>query len=147
MEVIVRAGEESDVPDILRLVRNHAKEDYNFDIEENSVEKMRKEFDFFRSVVAEVDQKIIGMAIYSFTYRTWRGQGIYFDDIFVEKSYRKQGIGTQLMEFMLNDAKNVGIDRIYWMTSENNVKGRALYEKIGANIMPGKCDCNIGIKK
>ncbi len=143
----IRIANENDFPQIFDLIKKHANEDYNCQIMKNSLEKMNKEKDFFHCFVAEVGNKIVGMLIFCSVYRTWTGKSIYFDDIFVEKKYRKKGIGTMLMKAMFKFAEKNGIERVNWQTSENNKKGQAFYEKIGAEITLKKCDCNIYLQK
>jgi GNAT superfamily N-acetyltransferase len=50
-------------------------------------------------------------------------------DLFVDQACRKNGIGSELIEWLLKEMKSQGWGRVYWHTRENNYKARALYDK------------------
>jgi GNAT superfamily N-acetyltransferase len=52
----------------------------------------------FEVLLAELDRKIAGFALFFFNYSTWEGQpGIYVEDLYVEEPARKLGVGRKLM--------------------------------------------------
>ena len=52
----------------------------------------------FEVLIAEVDRKAVGFALFFPNYSTWEGKpGLYIEDIFVEESARKSGIGRKLI--------------------------------------------------
>lgn len=50
-------------------------------------------------------------------------------DLFVDQTIRNSGIGRELIEWLLIEMKSKRWGRVYWHTSENNYKARALYDK------------------
>ncbi|WP_370578727.1 GNAT family N-acetyltransferase [Snodgrassella alvi] len=59
---------------------------------------------------------------------------IILNDLYIIKSHRRCGVGTQLMEKVRNFANNSAYDGISLCTSIDNLKIRALYEKSGYKI-------------
>ena len=58
--------------------------------------------------VAEVDGKVVGIALWFLNYSTWLGKaGIYLEDLFVQPEYRGHGIGKGCKE--KQGRKNVSI--------------------------------------
>lgn len=53
----------------------------------------------FECILAETNEKAVGLAIFHPTYSTWDGmRGIYVDDLFVSEVVRGQGVGHKLMK-------------------------------------------------
>lgn len=49
------------------------------------------------SFVAELDGKIIGIALYYMTFSTWKGKCLYLEDFYVQPTFRKDGVGQCLL--------------------------------------------------
>lgn len=79
--------------------------------------------------VAEVDGTIVGFALYYIRYSTWKGQKMYLEDILVTEEWRKKGIGTLLMEALIQDAKQRKFCGITWQVLEWNEPAIRFYEK------------------
>ena len=50
----------------------------------------------FLCLVAEVDGKVVGYALFYPTYSTWKGPMMFMEDLYVTPSHRRRGIGTAL---------------------------------------------------
>jgi GNAT superfamily N-acetyltransferase len=53
----------------------------------------------------------------------------YLQDLFVAPDIRGAGIGRQLIDWVLAEAKRQGWSRLYWQTKEDNATARALYDQ------------------
>ena len=51
---------------------------------------------FFRCNVAQVGSELVGFTLYYYTYSTWEGKQVYMEDLYVQPSFRSQGIGTKV---------------------------------------------------
>src|SRR5258708_40211952 len=51
----------------------------------------------FRALIAEWDGQPAGYALFFGYYSTWRGQGMYLEDLFVRPAFRGRGIGSALL--------------------------------------------------
>jgi GNAT superfamily N-acetyltransferase len=90
----------------------------------------------FQCVVAEVQDDVVGFALYFFNYSTWRGQkGIYLEDLFVQENHRKQGIAYSLFQFLAQVAQDKDCGRIDWSVLTWNQLAIDFYERLGATQM------------
>jgi len=81
-------------------------------------------------VAAAPGQGVIGIA----NYLTHESTGsltrvCYLQDLFVDPSSRAQGVGKQLIDWLIDEMKRRRWSRLYWSTRETNYRARALYDK------------------
>ena len=83
------------------------------------------------AIVAEdSSQGVIGMANYIMHENTWTLTPVcYLQDLFVTPECRAEGVGKQLIDWLVAEMKTQGWSRIYWNTKENNYRARGLYDK------------------
>src|SRR5271154_3347094 len=62
----------------------------------------------FRSVIAEWNGHPAGFALYFSYYSTWRGAGLYLEDLFVRPDFRGRGIGKALFACIAREAERDG---------------------------------------
>ena len=88
-------------------------------------------------LIAEKENQPIGLAIYFRDFPGYIGRpGVYLEDLYVEPEYRGQGIGTQLMRYVIEEAKRLGAPRVRLAAVHENAQARAFYQKFGASEMP-----------
>lgn len=84
--------------------------------------------------VAEVDGRIVGMALWFLTYSTWTGTPtLYMEDLFVEPGQRRAGVGRELMAALVTEAEVRGCARMEWSVLEWNEPAIAFYRSFGAD--------------
>jgi len=54
----------------------------------------------------------------------------YLEDLFVSSQARGQGVGRSLIRYVETWARQNNLAKVYWLTAENNLTARALYEKV-----------------
>ena len=79
--------------------------------------------------VAEVDQKVVGFALYYIRYSTWKGQRLYLEDILVTESFRGKGIGKLLFNRLIEEAKEKKFSGMVWQVLEWNEPAINFYKK------------------
>ena len=55
--------------------------------------------------VAEIENKIVGIALTYYRFSTWRGKVMYLEDLIVKEHMRRKGIGKKLFDMVLDHAK------------------------------------------
>lgn len=92
-------------------------------------------FDFKQAhvILAEVDHKPVGFALYFFNYSTFLGKAnLFLEDIFIDEAYRHQGYGKKLFYVLADIAVKNKCSRFDWMCLNWNKPSIAFYESLGA---------------
>jgi len=89
----------------------------------------------FAALIAELDGRPAGFALYFNNYSTWTGRpGLYLEDLFVEEWARGHGLGRRLMARVARIAEETGCGRLdLWVLHWN--KTRNFYHRLGINHM------------
>lgn len=147
MDIKIRKGEKRDLPSVLALIQELAEYEKAPQEVVTTVESMEKdafgEFPFFRFFVAEVEGKVIGIAVYFFSYSTWKGRAMYLDDLVVTESMRRFGVGSKLFEALVEEARKIGANRLSWQVLEWNQPAIEFYEKIEAHLDDEWINCKL----
>ncbi len=144
MEITIRSAQESDYSQIVDLFKEFATFEKQPEKMTNSVEKMTLEKDYFHCFVAVTsDNSIIGYATYFFCYYTWIGKSLYMDDLYVKPEFRAIGIGTKLINKVIEFAKTTNCHKLRWQVSAWNKPAIDFYKNIGATIDGGEQNCDL----
>ena len=89
--------------------------------------------------VARDGGKVVAMASLLYTVSTAEGgKAALFEDLVVRPEYRKQGIGAQLLEHVIAQARAEGVLRMTLLTDMQNERAQVLYRKLGFTGSPMK---------
>ncbi len=136
--VNIRKGRKEDVPEVFQLIKELAL--YEKAPEQVTLSLQELENDGFGNnpiyglFVAEIDSKIIGIALYYEKYSTWQGRCIYLEDIIVTESERGNGIGHQLFQAVIGVAKERNSARMEWQVLDWNEPAINFYKKYNVNL-------------
>jgi GNAT superfamily N-acetyltransferase len=84
-------------------------------------------------ILAEVDGRTVGFALFFATFSTFRGQpGIYLEDLFVRPEQRGLGIGKALLAGVAKLAVERGCGRLEWSVLDWNAPSIEFYRSQGA---------------
>lgn len=139
MNFIIREGKKKDMPSVLKLIKELA----TFEKEPNAVEVSLKDLEndgfcdkpLFKTYVAEMDNKIVGMALFYPRYSTWKGATIHLEDLIVFKEKRGLNIGSALFKKVLEYAFEKKVRRVEWVVLDWNKPAINFYEKAGAVVL------------
>ena len=82
-------------------------------------------------VLAWCDQAALGLVHHIRHRSCWTtADYCYLQDLFVAPHCRGAGVGRQLIEYVYARARELGLNRVYWLTHETNAEARQLYERI-----------------
>ncbi len=85
-----------------------------------------------RVFVLTQDRKVLGMASLLFTISTAEGgRAAWLEDLVVRPEQRGRGLGTRLLQSVVEWARKQGITRISLLTDADNVGARGLYMRHG----------------
>jgi ribosomal protein S18 acetylase RimI-like enzyme len=135
MNFIIQKAETKDVPSILGLIKELAV----FERQPNAVLLSEGELEqalfgenpWVFVYVAEMENKIVGMALYYYGFSTWKGRSLHLEDLIVNENYRKLGIGRALMNQVIQVAKTEKVERMSWEVLDWNEPAIKFYESLG----------------
>jgi GNAT superfamily N-acetyltransferase len=89
----------------------------------------------FHCFVAELNNEIVGMALYYYRYSTWKGKTIHLEDLIVKEKMRGSGLGFALYSKIIEQGKIDKVKRIEWVVLDWNTTAIDFYEKSGAKVL------------
>ena len=137
--MIIRTATKKDMQSVLELIQELAifekEPDAVVVTADDLVRDGFSENPLFQCFVAEVNNEIIGMALYYYRYSTWKGKTIHLEDLIVKESKRGTGAGFALYKEIIKQGKAENVRRIEWNVLDWNTSAIDFYEKSGAKVL------------
>ena len=148
MQVIIRKAEVTDMEAIHALVKELAEYEKGLHRVTTSAESYRKDFEegVFDAYVAELNNEIVGMALYYMNFSTWRGKMLYLEDFIVKESMRGHGIGAKLFDAFVEEAKRQDCSMAKWQVLDWNEPAINFYKKYDVVFDKEWIDCKVYFK-
>ena len=96
-------------------------------------------------LLAQWSGETIGFALFFENFSTFLGKpGLYLEDLFVQPDFQGKGVGTALVERLIEIAKESNYGRVEWAVLDWNEPAIKFYEeKIGAKLMSSWRICRV----
>lgn len=133
----IRTAGPQDAGDVERLVRELA----TYEREPEAVRAGAADFEaalggehpLVHALVAEVDGRVVGMAVWFVSFSTWEGKhGIWLEDLYVSPEHRGLGLGRALLARLAAVAVEHGWARVEWNVLDWNDPALGFYRRLGA---------------
>ena len=135
----IRKGEKKDMKAVLDLIQELATFEKEPDAVVVTVADLERDgfgdYPLFHTFVAEVDDRIVGIALYYYRYSTWKGKTIHLEDLIVKSAMRGSGLGFALYSKIIEQGKIDNVRRIEWNVLDWNTPAIDFYIKSGARIL------------
>ncbi len=139
MNYVIRDARPEDMAQVLDLIQELATFEKEPDAVDVTVEELIREgfgdTPLFHCFVAEVQDKIVGIALVYFRFSTWKGRSIHLEDLIVKESMRGTGLGSALYAEVMKYAQSKGVRRVEWVVLDWNQNAIDFYEKSGATLL------------
>lgn len=93
------------------------------------------DYPLFHAFVAEIENDIVGIALYYYRYSTWKGKTIHLEDLIVKEKMRGSGLGFALYSRIIEQGKIDNVRRVEWNVLDWNTPAIDFYIKSGAKIL------------
>jgi GNAT superfamily N-acetyltransferase len=137
--MIIRKAEKKDMKAVLELIQELATFEKEPDAVVVTVADLERDgfgdYPLFHTFVAEVDNQIVGMALYYYRYSTWKGTTIHLEDLIVKDKMRGSGLGFALYSEIIAQGKRDNVRRIEWNVLDWNTPAIDFYIKSGAKVL------------
>jgi len=137
--MIIRVGTKEDMPSVLELIKELAIFEKEPEAVVVTVDDLVRdgfcENPLFHTFIAEINNKIVGMALYYYRYSTWKGKTIHLEDLIVKEDVRGSGVGFDLYSAIIKQGKKDKVRRIEWNVLDWNTPAINFYTKSGAKIL------------
>lgn len=139
MNFKIRKARKEDMSQVLELIKALAVFEKEPDAVEISdvylKEKGFGEYPSFQCFVAEVNERIEGIALVYMRFSTWKGEVLHLEDLIVNQHMRGKGLGEALLNEVVKYGNELGVKRISWEVLDWNTPAIEFYEKKGAKVM------------
>ena len=145
---MIRRAKLSDCASILTLINElavfeRAPKEVTVSITEMETAGFSKNPVWWAFVHENVHGIIDAFALYYIRYSTWKGCRMYLEDILVTENARGKGIGTQLMDCLIQEAKDKKLNGIVWQVLDWNEKAIQFYQKYQASFDSEWINCSL----
>jgi GNAT superfamily N-acetyltransferase len=129
-----------DVPLILDFIKELAVYEKLIDQVKTTEESLKESLfgnqKFAEVIIAELDDKPVGQALFFHNFSTFLGKpGIYLEDLYVRPAFRGKGIGKALLIRVIDIAKERKCGRVEWAVLDWNEPAINFYKNLNAVAM------------
>ncbi len=147
MKINIRKGEPKDIQATYDLIKELAIYEKAGDKVVNTPEGMLQDGfgknPAFQLFVAENEGEVIGIALYFFSYSTWKGRCLYLDDLVVSEKLRGNGIGKMLIDRLIEEAKTQNCAMVHWQVLDWNEPAIRFYNRLNAELDGEWVNCRV----
>lgn len=134
MKLIFKAAEFSDLPVLLTFAQEFNQEDQHPFIETvtwTSLIRLLADPAAGRVWLIQAEGETAGYLVLTLGYRLAYGRYAFIDEIYVNPTYRSQGIGRWAIAFAEEMCRELGVRALHLEVERENSKARALYTALG----------------
>lgn len=137
-EIQIRDGNKQDIPQVFELIKELAVFEKLEHEVENTVEGLIEDGfgqnPLYGCIVAENNDKIVGLSLYYFRYSTWKRKRLYVEDIIVNERFRGLGIGKKLFQSTITKAKETNCSGLQLQVLDWNKAAIDFYASFGLKL-------------
>ena len=145
---LLRSAVPADVPAIVALIRELAVFEKLEHLMQATPETLSPHLfgprPVAEAVVAEAEGRVVAFALFFSNFSTFLAKpGLYLEDLYVQPAWRGQGLGKALLRHLGALAVERGCGRFEWSVLDWNAPAIALYQSMGATVMPEWRICRV----
>ena len=144
-DVIIRKASRQDIPGVFSLVvelATYEKARHEVTMTVDDYQELYAE-GFYQSIVALIDDEVVGTCVYYDTFSTWKGRMLYLEDFVVKENKRGLGIGQKLYDYLIEYAREKKYALVKWQVLDWNEPAINFYKRNNAIIDKEWWNCKV----
>ena len=139
MQFEIRKGTVDDISGVFSLVKELAHFEKTPDEVVTTVDEYVRLFreGLFELFVADNGREIVGIALYYYTFSTWKGKMLYLEDFVVRQKHRRSGVGRALFDKVIEEARRQDCALMKWQVLDWNESAIQFYAQYQAEFDKG----------
>lgn len=137
MQINFKLAEETDIGNLLVMMASfNAIDGYHFDerITKHNLRTFIANERLGKLWLIISDENIIGYVVLSFCFSfEFKGRTAFIDELFLLEAFRGKGLGGLVLDFIDQQAREMGLAALHLEVERHNDKGKRLYVKKGFN--------------
>jgi GNAT superfamily N-acetyltransferase len=125
----------SDMETLLEMMRElyvYDHSEFNADTHRAALLEMLDNPDCGRTWLISADDETVGYAVLTIGYSLeFHGHDGFLDELYVREAYRGQGLGTEAIAFVEEQARMLGIHALHLEVERANTRAQHVYESQG----------------
>ena len=146
-DLIIREGRKEDITSLFNLIIELAEYEKAPDKVSITQEQLLQDgfgdVPLFTFLVAIHQQRIVGISLFYYRYSTWKGKGLYLEDLIVTQDYRRKGVGKELLLATASYAKDHQCTGLYWQVLDWNTPAIEFYKSLGSKFDGEWINCKL----
>ena len=134
-EADFKIAEKSDIETLVEFIREFYEfEHLKFDesIVRTALAKILDDDSLGRVWLIQHGDEAIGYVVLTFGYSLeFRGRDAFIDELYIRESYRGQGVGMSVIQFIESVCPSLGIQALHLEVERKNTAAQNLYRKVG----------------
>ena len=134
-EADFKIAEKSDIETLVEFIREFYEfEHLKFDesIVRTALAKILDDDSLGRVWLIQHGDEAIGYVVLTFGYSLeFRGRDAFIDELYIRESYRGQGVGMSVIQFIESVSPSLGIQALHLEVERKNTAAQNLYRKVG----------------
>ena len=134
METNFKIANSSDTETLLELIQEFYEGEH-LPFDDNMIRALAKilnDDSLGRIWLIQDGNEAIGYVVLTFGYSLeFRGRDALVDELYIRESYRRQGVGTNALQFVEDVCSSLGIEALHLEVDRKNPVAQSLYRKVG----------------
>ena len=143
----IRMAEKKDVPFIFEMITQLASYEKAAEQVKLKEDQLLRdgfgEHPLFESIILELDNISVGMALFYNRYSTWKGKSLYLEDLYIIPKARGKKLGIMAMKYLANYAVDTHCFRFEWQVLDWNEPSINFYKTINTDLDSEWINCRL----
>jgi GNAT superfamily N-acetyltransferase len=84
-----------------------------------------------------LNDELAGFSLWYYRFSTWKGRRFYLEDLYIKEPYRGKGLGKNLINEAIEEAKRMKCTGMMWQVLDWNQPAIDFYTTLGVKMDSG----------